>query len=111
VASATRFGGLIASGTQTTGILLGSVANHLFPGNASLGLECSFKLRKAVPARSAMTVRWTVLTITPKPSLAGVIVTLRGGLYDEAGIAAVEANATILVMPPDALRRAPAATG
>lgn len=107
LAQATRFGGLIASGTQTTGLLLGSVANFLFPGSASLGLECAFKLKKAVPARSEMTIRWVVQTITPKPSLSGVIATLAGGLYDEAGVAAVEATATVLVMRPDSLRRAP----
>lgn len=104
-AAGTRFGGLIASGTQTTGLLLGSLANHIFPGNASLGLGCSFQLRKAVPADAVTTARWTVRTITPKPSLSGVIMTLEGGLFDKAGIAFVEATATIAVMPHDALRR------
>lgn len=105
LAAATRFGGLIASGTQTTGLLLGSLANHIFPGNASLGLGCSFQLRKAVPAGSVMTARWIVRTITPKPSLSGVIVTLDGGLFDKAGVAFVEATATIAVMPHEALHR------
>ncbi len=103
LAAGTRFGGLIASGTQTTGLLLGSLANHIFPDNASLGLGCSFQLRKAVPADAAMTARWIVRTITPKPSLRGVIMTLEGGLFDKAGVAFVEATATIAVMPHEAL--------
>jgi acyl dehydratase len=105
LAAATRFGGLIASGTQTTGLLLGSLANHIFPDNASLGLGCSFQLKKAVPADAVMTARWIVRTITPKPSLRGVIMTLEGGLLDRAGVAFVEATATIAVMPHDALLR------
>lgn len=104
LAAGTRFGGLIASGTQTTGVLLGSLANHIFPENASLGLGCSYLLRRAVPADAVMTARWTVQTITPKPSLGGVILTLEGGLFDRQDVAFVEATATIAVMPHDALR-------
>ncbi|GAU86933.1 acyl dehydratase [Bosea sp. BIWAKO-01] len=105
LASATRFGGLIASGTQTTGLLLGSLANHIFPENASLGLDCSFRLRKAVPADAALIARWTVRSIIPKPSLYGILVELDGGLVDPKGAVFVEANATIAVMPHEALKR------
>ena len=105
LASTTRFGGLIASGTQTTGLLLGSLANHIFPENASLGLGCSFRLRKAVPADAALIARWTVRGIVPKPSLHGVLVELDGGLVDLAGTIFVEASATIAVMPHEALKQ------
>ncbi|QEL27404.1 acyl dehydratase (plasmid) [Bosea sp. F3-2] len=106
LASTTRFGGLIASGTQTTGLLLGSLANHIFPENASLGLGCSFRLRKAVPADAALIARWTVRSIVPKPSLNGVLVELDGGLVDQKGTVFVEASATIAVMPHEALNQA-----
>jgi len=106
LAAQTRFGGLIASGTQTTGLLLGSLAQHIFPQNASLGLECSFRLRKAVPAAATLICRWTVLTITPNPSLGGVIMTLEGALVGEAGAVFVAATAKIAVMPHEALVRA-----
>jgi len=102
-AAKTRFGGLIASGTHTTGLLLGSLAHHIFPEHASLGLECSFRLRKAVPANASLIARWTVRTVVPKPSLAGVIVTLDGGLVAADGTVFVEGSATIAVMPPEAL--------
>lgn len=105
LASATRFGGLIASGTQTTGLLLGSLANHIFPENASLGLGCSFRLRKAVPADATLIARWTVRGIVPKPSLYGVLVELDGGLVDPMGTIFVEASATIAVMPHEALKQ------
>lgn len=105
LAAATRFGGLIASGTQTTGLLLGSLANHIFPENASLGLGCSFRLRRAVPADAALIARWTVRSIAPKPSLSGVVVELDGGLVDAEGAVFVAAEATIAVMPHEALRR------
>lgn len=105
VAAATRFGGLIASGTQTTGLLLGSLANHIFPDNASLGLDCSFRLKRAVPANAVMTARWTVQSIAPKPALGGVIMTLKGRLSDRRDVTFVEATATIAVMPHEALSR------
>lgn len=105
LASATRFGGLIASGTQTTGLLLGSLANHIFPENASLGLSCSFRLRKAVPADAVLIARWTVRSVVPKPSLRGVLVELDGSLVDADGTVFVEANATIAVMPHEALKQ------
>jgi acyl dehydratase len=110
LASRSRFGGLIASGTQTTGLLLGSLANLIFPHSASLGLGFSFRLRKAVPADATLTARWIIRTISPKPSLGGAIMTLDGGLFDAAGTAFLEAKATIAVMPPEALE-APAKTG
>lgn len=103
IASATRFGGLIASGTQTTGLLLGSLASHIFPDNASLGLGCSFRLRKAVPADASLVARWTVRRVLPKPSLSGAVVELDGRLVDTKGMVFVEASATIAVMPPEAL--------
>lgn len=104
IAAATRFGGLIASGTQTTGMLLGSLASHIFPDSASLGLGCSFRLRKAVPADASLVARWTVRDVLPKPSLSGVVVELDGGLVDAKGTVFVEASATIAVMPPEALQ-------
>jgi acyl dehydratase len=104
-AATTRFGGLIASGTQTTGLLLGSLARHIFPQSASLGLGCSFRLRRAVPASCVLVARWTVLTLAPKPSLGGMIADLEGGLFRE-GVAYVEATASIAVMPHQSLHRA-----
>jgi acyl dehydratase len=108
-AQSTRFGGLIASGTQTTATLFGSIAKHIFPQSASLALECSFKLRKAVPADATTTARWTVMSLTNNASLAGKIATLEGALLGADGTVYVEARAKIAVMshqsllqPPDA---------
>lgn len=105
IAAATRFGGLIASGTQTTGLLLGSLAHHIPPRSASLGLDCSFRLRRAVPADASLVARWKVHSILPKRSLFGVLVELHGGLIDESGTVFVDARATIAVMPYEALQR------
>jgi acyl dehydratase len=105
LAARTRFGGLIASGTQTTGLLLGSLAKHIPFGNASLGLGCSFRLRTAVPADASLIARWSVRSILPKQSLSGALVELDGGLVDEKGTVFVDASATIAVMPYQALER------
>src|SRR5579875_1491407 len=92
IAARSRFGGLIASGAQTTGVLLGSLAGHIPEGNASLGLSCAFRLRTATPADAKTLARWTVAEIVPKPSLAGVLVELSGSLEDENGAVYVEAT-------------------
>ena len=105
IAAATRFGGLIASGTQTIGLLLGSLANHIPSGNASLGLNCSFRLRTAVPADASLMARWTVRSIQPKQSLSGVLLELHGDLVGEKGTVFVDASLTIALMPYEALQR------
>lgn len=102
-AEATRFGGLIASGTQTTASLFGSIAKHIFPQSASLALECSFRLRKAVPASAALTARWTVLSLKDNATLAGKIASLEGALCGPNGQVYVEAKAKIAVMPHGSL--------
>src|SRR5690606_7180957 len=46
LARQTRFGGLIASGGHTISMLLGIVAEHIAEHSHSLGLDCSFTLRR-----------------------------------------------------------------
>jgi len=96
-----RFGGLIASGTQTTALMLGALGHHVAARGASLGLECSFRLRKAVPVGPAL-VQWTVTAVEPKPSLKGHIITLDGVLRHGDDIY-VTSTMKIVALPGDAL--------
>lgn len=101
-AGRSRFGGLIASGAQTTALMLGALAGHVTPRCASLGLECNFRLRRAVLVGMTATVEWTIVSIAHKPSLNGHTILLdcvmRG---DEQTF--VTGEMTILAMPREAL--------
>ena len=107
LARQTRFGGLIASGGHTISMLLGTLAEHIAAQSHSLGLECSFTLRRAVKAGTTMRVEWTVRSLEPRPSMRGHVMTLDGALREEDGTLALGATIDVLVMPKEALFRAP----
>ena len=106
IAAASRFGGLIASGTQSIAWLLGSLGTWVLERCPSLGLDCDFKLRRAVPADRLAVITWHVVSVSPKPSLNGHIMRARGTLCDPQGEVMVAANASILLLrdlgPPHA---------
>ena len=84
-AQGTRFGGIIASGTQYTALLMGLVATHFSAQASAAGLEFSFQLKKAVRAGDTITLQWAVAEVTPKASLHGDIVTLNGTITNQDG--------------------------
>ncbi len=96
-ARGTRFGGLIASGTHVVAAIMGVCATHLSRKGAALGLEFSFRLRRAARAGDALRIRWRVVRVEPKASLGGELVFLEGEARDGAGDLAVSATATVLV--------------
>jgi acyl dehydratase len=97
-AARSRFGGLIASGTQSMSWILGSLGVFVTERCNSLGLEFDFKLRRAVPADCVAVVSWEIMSLQAKPSLNGHIMMLKGELRDQTGQAMVTANAKILVL-------------
>lgn len=107
LARQTRFGGLIASGGHTIAMLLGTLAEHIAEQSHSLGLDCSFTLRRAVKAGARMKAEWTVLSLEPKPSMRGHVMKLEGALRDMEGTVALGATLNVLVMPKEALFPAP----
>jgi acyl dehydratase len=96
-ARATRFGGLIASGTHVVAALMGLTATYFSRKGAALGLEFAFRLRKAARAGDTLRMRWRVVRVEPKEKLAGELVFLEGDVRDGAGDLAVTATATVLV--------------
>jgi len=100
-AKKSRFGGLIASGAHTTAMMLGSLAQHVTPRCASLGLECTFRLRRAVPADTTVFAEWTVTAVTAKPSWNGHTVALDAVLRRD-DVRFITGGMLILVMPTDA---------
>src|SRR5262249_53141123 len=102
-AADTRYGRLIASGTQTTALLLGLTAAHFSKGAAMVGLEYWVRFRRPVFADETIRLEWLVIKITRKESLGGCIVDLRGRIRGQDGQTAVGAKGRVLVT--DALRK------
>lgn len=96
-ARGTRFGGLIASGTQVVAVFMGLTASHFSARGAALGLEFAFKLKKAARVGDTLALRWRVTRVEPKARLAGEIVHLEGEVRDGAGDLAVSGTAALLV--------------
>jgi 3-hydroxybutyryl-CoA dehydratase len=96
-AAGTRFGRPIASGAQTTGLLMGLTATHFSRRSAMVGLDFWFRFRRAVYADETVRLEWLVVAVRPAPRLSGEIVELRGRLRNAAGETAVGAKGRVLV--------------
>ncbi|TKC89417.1 acyl dehydratase [Trinickia terrae] len=103
-AAQSRFGGIIASGTQPVAHFMALLATHFTKYAQSLGLEFDFKLKKAVHAGDTLTLSWRVVDAYWKESLNGDLVTLEGSAVNQRGETALLGAATILVMPEEAKR-------
>jgi predicted Fe-S protein YdhL (DUF1289 family) len=98
-ARASRFGSLIASGTQPTAHLMAMLAAHFSQYAQPLGLEFGIRLTRAVKAHDTLTMRWRVIEAKWKASLKGDLVKLEGDAINQLGETVMKATATIVVMP------------
>ncbi|RWP54415.1 MaoC/PaaZ C-terminal domain-containing protein [Mesorhizobium sp.] len=83
IARASRFGRLIAAGTQTSTMLAGAVAGNLCSLRPSLGLEMSFRFRRAVLIDEPLSAKWEIISIQPNKRLNGDIVTIECDLQSK----------------------------
>jgi predicted Fe-S protein YdhL (DUF1289 family) len=100
-ARASRFGSLIASGTQPTAHLMAMLATHFSKDAQPLGLEFGIRLTRAVKADDTLTMHWQVTEAKWKASLNGDLVKLEGGASNQLGEPVMKATATIVVMPKE----------
>jgi 3-hydroxybutyryl-CoA dehydratase len=96
-AASTRFGRVIASGAQTTGLLMGLTATHFSRSSAMVGLDFWFRFRRPVFVDETVRLEWLVIAVRPSPRLGGDVVELRGRLRNAAGETAVGAKGRVLV--------------
>jgi acyl dehydratase len=94
----TRFGGLIASGTQVVSLFMALTATHYSEKLQPLGLEFDVKLRKAAMAQDRLDFRWVVMDAYFKESLNGDIVSIEGSVKNQDGDTIVIGTGKILVM-------------
>src|SRR5262245_55110028 len=64
-AAGTRYRRVIASGTQTTALLLGLTAKHFSRGMSMVGLEYWVRFRRPVFADETIQLEWLVIKVTP----------------------------------------------
>jgi acyl dehydratase len=96
-ARGTRFGGLIASGTQVVARFMGLSATWSSRRGAALGLEFTFRLRKAARVGDTLRLRWRVVRVEPKAKLGGELLFFEGEVRDGEGDVALTGTATVLV--------------
>ena len=96
-ARASRYGGLIASGTHSSA-LMATFATERAPG---VGLDLAFRFHKPVKADDPLKLAWTVESVEPKPRLGGYIVAFVGELTDGGGEVAVSGRMKTLALKDD----------
>jgi acyl dehydratase len=96
-AASTRYGRLIASGTQTTALLLGLTASHFSRKGAMVGLEFWVRFRRPVYADETIRLEWLVVKVTANEKLNGDVVELRGRIKAQDGQTALGAKGRILL--------------
>jgi len=72
-AAASRFGGLIISGTQSVALLMAMTATFLSARGAALGLDYQFRFRKGVRMGETCHLKWIVTEILQKPGLGEIV--------------------------------------
>ena len=84
VAAASSYGGLIASGTHTSALLLGLTASHFSKITSVVGRRFTVEFRRAVRADATVTIEWQIVGMTPRATRPGNVVRLEGTLTDRA---------------------------
>ena len=100
LAKRSRFGALIASGTQTSALMGAATAALVTDRAPSLGLEVSFRFHRVVKADEQLRIVWEVVSVEPSPKLGGHIVTLDGRMTDAQDRVSVAGQVKTLVMTP-----------
>ena len=102
LAARSRFGGLIASGTQTSALMGAATAALVTERGPSLGLEVAFRFHKPVKAGEPLWIVWEVTAVDAKPAVGGHIVTLEGRMTNAQGQVSVSGRVKTLVYSPAA---------
>jgi 3-hydroxybutyryl-CoA dehydratase len=109
-AEASRFGGIIASGTHHGALMMGLVATELTKFGAGVGLEFGLSFRKPLPAGATVRLEWEVTANEPAPRLRGTIAHLAGKVTDVADgtvVMTTTGKCLMLDTPPTAAEAAP----
>lgn len=87
-----RFGALIASGTQTSSVMMGVVASALCSFGPGAGLDFTIRLKKPVYVDQPTTIVWRLTAVARMPGVKGDVLSFEGELRNAAGEIAVQAK-------------------
>jgi acyl dehydratase len=96
-AARTRYLRRIASGTQTTALLLGLTAAHFSNDKSMVGLEYWVRFSRPIFADETILLEWLVIKVTANARLGGHIIDLRGRIRNQKGQTAVGAKGRVFV--------------
>lgn len=97
VAGAMPFGAIIASGTQSTAMMLAVVPDYFRDRGLNLGLEASVRMLRPIRAGDGARADWEVVEIAKVPKLKGWVVTTNGRLVRDDGVVAMTAVSKTLI--------------
>ena len=97
VAAASRFGGLIASGSHTVSVMMGAAASYFSRHWDNVGLGYSVRLKRPVMAGETATIDWRVVSREHSAKLGGLVLTLDGTLAKPDGQIAITATCQVLI--------------
>lgn len=96
-AAASRFGGLIASGTHTASVMMGAVATWTSGRCDAVGLGYSVRLRRHVPEGEQCSITWQIVSLEHSAKLGGFILKTEGRLVRADGETAVTGTSEALI--------------
>lgn len=91
-ARGSRFGGLIASGAQTSSLMMGLVATTVAGFGPSAGLDFTMRLKRPVHVDQTVTISWTLVAIDRVAPMQGDVLTFEGEMRTARGELAVRAR-------------------
>ncbi|MET3494476.1 MaoC family dehydratase [Variovorax boronicumulans] len=97
-AFAQGFGGLIASATHTTSLLMGLTASHFATKGKVLGMSFSVDLLRPVRASETVLIEWRVTSMAAH-SKGGCVLELQGAIKSADDRTSVLAQGTVLFRP------------
>ena len=100
-AKASRYGGLIASGTHSSALMAAFTATFATDRAPGVGLDLAFRFHKPVKADDPLKLAWTVDSVEAKPRLGGYVVGFVGELTDGSGAVAVSGRMKTLALKAD----------
>jgi len=96
LARASSFGGRIASGEHLVALCMGALAGQITRATPSVGIEFSFRLRRAARAGDALSIRWEVTEVAPSERPRGDLVTLALEARNQEGEVVVTGRGVVL---------------
>lgn len=97
VAAGKNYPNIIASGPQTSALLMAFTADYFSKMGLMLGLEFYFRFMKAVVCDEEIKLEWMIVKVTPHSKLGGNLIDLRGRIVNPQGDTAVGAKGLVLL--------------